>query len=156
MRARVVLAAVILAVGLCLVPGMEHGKIRHWMDETKASYMDVTLLQAVVIYMMNNPTSFLNVFFFYDPAIKPPRSALPTDIHLESKIYVMITDNRGLFARFSGIALRDVFKKQLTVICTYIGHVITDMDIDVVAEFRSEADNPVGYFYRGEYHLWGE
>jgi len=156
MRIRIVLAIILLAVGLCFVPGVGHGEIEEWMDEIEASYIDVRFLQATVSYMMTNPTSFSNVSFRYDLSRLPYGSALPADTDLKGKIYMMICDNRGSFARFSGIALRDVFKTKLTAIYSFIGDVATDMDTDVVAEFRSEADNPLGYFYQGEYHLWGE
>jgi len=30
------------------------------------------------------------------------------------------------------------------------------MDTDVVAQFLSKQQIPLGYFYQGEYHLWGK
>lgn len=48
----------------------------------------------------------------------------------------------------------DEFKRQLEVIYSFIEIVATDMDSDIIAEFLSRENIPLGYFYQGEYYLW--
>jgi hypothetical protein len=66
MKGKGVLGAVLLSMGLCLVPGGAHGEVKEWMHEVEASVMEVELLKAQVRYIMERPATFLNVVFYYD------------------------------------------------------------------------------------------
>ena len=48
------------------------------------------------------------------------------------------------------------FKRQLEATYSFIAAWATDMDTDVVAVFYGRGEIPLGYFYQGEYHLWGK
>lgn len=154
MKARGLLAAFLLGVGLCFVPALGYGEVQHWMYYSKASYMKVEFLTAKVDYMMHNPTNFLNVTFLYDPSEKFAKKYFPEGVHVKGKIYVDVSDSRGVFSYKSGIALLDQFKKEWEVIYSFIKYIATDMDTDILAIFYSREDIPLGYFYQGEYHLW--
>ncbi len=67
-------------------------------------------------------------------------------------------DNRDMFSGKSEIASSDVFKRSLEMIYLFIVLAVmtTDMDTDILAGFLSEERVPLGYFYRSEYHLWGD
>ena len=155
MRGKKLLVAFLLGVGLCFVPALGYGEVEHWADEAKASLMDFILLQARVDYMMRNPTNFLNVSFYYDSKGRY-EDLFPEGVHTKGKIYIDITDNRGLFSYMSGTASLDQFKRELEVIYSFIDHLATSKYFDIVAAFRSEEEIPLGYFYQGEYHLWEE
>lgn len=51
--------------------------------------------------------------------------------------------------------LLDEFRRELETIYKPISGIATDMGTDVVAKFE-RGITPLGYFYQGEYHLWGE
>jgi hypothetical protein len=104
--------------------------------------------------MMLNPTSFLNVRFYYDPDGRFGRKFFPEGIDTKRKICVRVTDNRGVFSDKSGIALLDQFKRKLEVIYSFIRLMDTDMDTDIVALFFSKRGIPLDYFYQGKYYLW--
>ncbi len=157
MRGKKLLVTLLLGAGLCFVPALGYGEVQEWMLESKASYMELSLLESRVSYMMSNPTNFLNINFYYDQ-----RGAigeiygLSENIDTKGKILVVIRDTRDVFFYKSRIALLDLFKRQLEVIYSFIQPKATDMDTDVVAKLVSKDEIPVGYFYQGEYHLWGE
>ncbi|MBA7497169.1 hypothetical protein ES702_07780 [subsurface metagenome] len=154
MRGRGLLAAFLLGVGLCFVPALGYGEIPTWMYEQKASYISLELLRYQVSYLMRNPTNFLGVQFTYDPTgYCGEVMKLPEGVSTKGKIFVLVADNRGLFSYKSGIALRDLFKRELKIIYSFI-IVAKDVDADIVAKFYSRGDIPLGYFYQGEYHLW--
>jgi len=157
MRAREVLAAILLAVGLSFVPGVGHGEIEKWKvnHDTKASYIDVSLLRATVSYMMTNPTNFLDVISYYDPAAIYA-SNFPGDVVTKGKIFVMVHDSRGVFSGKSGVALVGQFKKELEIIYSFLQVTATNMRTDIVAKFYTRGGISLGYFYQGEYHLWEE
>jgi len=71
---------------------------------------------------------------------------------------VTVVDNRGVWSDESDIPLEvtlfDDFKKQLEAIYSFISMWTMDMDTDVVAQFLSKQQIPLGYFYQGEYYLW--
>ena len=159
MRGKKLLAAFLLGVGLCFVPALGYGEVQEWTYERKASYMEICLLRAEIDYMMNNPTNFLSINFYYDPDGRFGRiEKLPESISTKSKIFVVVRDTRRVFSDKSGIVLLDEFKKELEVIYSYssIGAVAMDMNADIVAIFCDRENIPLGYFYQGEYHLWKE
>lgn len=153
-KGKKLLAAFLLGVGLCFVPTLGYGKVEHRAYEVNASYMDFCLLNARVTYMMYNPTNFLNVEIYYDPEGERRRILeFPESIDTKGKILVVVFDSRGAFSYKSEIALLDHLKKELEVICSFIAVVATNMNTDIVAQFRSREGIPLGYFYQGEYHL---
>ena len=66
MRVKKLLATFLLGVGLCFVPVLGYGEIKHKWDEIQATLMEFVLLEARVDYMMRNPDVFLDVHFYYD------------------------------------------------------------------------------------------
>lgn len=125
----------------------------------KARFIDIALLKAKTTYMMCNPANFLAVNFFYDPTGRHGKEAgLPENVDTRGKIFVMVMDNREIWSDKSGIPLRvpllDDFKRQLEAICSFIA-TFADMNTDIVAVFYSIKESPLGYFYKGEYQLWG-
>lgn len=73
MRAKGLLAAFLLAVGLYFVPALGYGEVREELDfsvlateQYPTPYLKFFLLKGMVRYMMYNPTDFLNVNFEYD------------------------------------------------------------------------------------------
>ena len=126
----------------------------------KARFIDIALLKAKVNYMMCNPARFLAVNLFYDPTGAHGRAAkFPEDVDTKGKIFVTVVDNRGIWSDESGIPLPwllDDFKRELEIIHSFVAMWITDMSTDIVAVFYSIKESPLGYFYKGEYHLWGE
>ncbi|MBA7497238.1 hypothetical protein ES702_07850 [subsurface metagenome] len=164
MRGKVFLAAFLLGAGLCFVPALGYGEEKKLKDQLffdfKASKMDIFLLGTKVNYMMNNPTNFLNVFLAYDPWGKLGREegygGFPESINTKGKLIVLITDNRGQFSHRSTRVLLELFKEHLWAVIVHMGASFPNIDTDVVAKFYSEERIPLGYFYQGEYHLWGE
>ena len=61
---------------------------------------------------MHNPTSFLNVEFFYDPDGKF-RAWFPEGLDTKQKICARVQDTRGIFSNKSTVALREEFQEQL-------------------------------------------
>ena len=153
MRGKVLLAAFLLAVGLCFVPISGYAKVEQWMNEAKAKYMECRFSHARISYIMSNPTTFLKVHFYYDP-VGQYRRFFPEGIDTKGKIFVEVRDNRGVFSDKPGTALLEKFKSVLEPIYTFIQSVATDMDTDIVAKFYSRENIPLGYFYQGKYHLW--
>lgn len=126
----------------------------------KIVYRDVSFLEARLNYAMVNPTSFLNVEF-HDYTDSLYKREFPDDVDIIGEVYVVVKDNRGSFSRRSGIALLEIFKRELEVICSFIGYYTTDEDLPtintaIVAKFYSKEGIPLGYFNQGEYHLWEE
>ena len=164
MKARGLLAAFLLAVGLCFVPALGYGEVKQEWEAIEATLMDIKFLEAIDDYIMSNPTSFLNVRFGYDllGVVGEDKKLFSGRINTENKIIVRIIDNRGVFSAKSGITLLHEFEKQLKTIYSFIyWHLLaTDIDNDIVAIFYDlygyEETSPLGYFYQGEYHLWEE
>jgi len=161
MRGKKLLAAFLLGVGLCFVPVFGYGEVEKtdlpFEIVNKVPYRFFFLLKARVNYMMCNPTNFLYVDF-HDDWIGLYRREFPEAVDTKGKVYVLVRDNRGLFSRKSKIVLLELFKRELEVICSYIGYYSGDIDMDmnteIVAKFYSEGNIPLGYFYQGEYYLW--
>jgi len=87
MKGKGLLAAFLLAVGLCFVPAFGYGEVRHGMWERNATKMEVSLLEARVTYMMYNPTNFLSVRFLHDPVgIVGGTRKFPEGVDTENKI----------------------------------------------------------------------
>ncbi len=145
MKKRLLLAAILLSLSLCFISGVGYGEVAEWLDERKASMLDMELLDAKVEYIMTNPTTFLNIDLFY---VK--NTIIP------STIGVSVRDNRGRFSYKSGIALKDTFKRSLEVIYSFITHISTDINTDIIAFFSSEEGIQLGMFKDGEYLLQEE
>ena len=158
MRVRVLLAAFLLGVGLCFVPALGYGEVKRELYEGKVEKIDFLLLKARVNYVMRNPNSFLTVDFDYDlfGLYGGVFEKFPVKIDTMGKVFIRVIDNRDHFSYKTGIALLDQFKAELEAAYSYIKLVATDMDADIVAKFHSREGIPLGYFYQGEYHLWGE
>ena len=155
MRGKKLLAAFLLGVGLCFVPVLGYGEINERMYEIKATCMQVALLEARVSYVMRNPTNFLQVLIVYDRTGNAAKDfGFPEHLDTKGKIYVDVGDNREVLSYKSGAALLDGFKKELRIIYSFITHVATNMDIDIVAGFYTRESTLLGYFYQGEYQLW--
>ncbi len=153
MRRKQFLAAILLGVSFYFVSGVGYGKVLGWLDESKISLMRGMFLEARIDYMMTNPTSFLNVSFYYEPT-GVYASSFPESVDPKGKTLIIILDNRDQFTYKSRIALLDTFKRDLQVIYSFIDHIATDMDTDIIAKFHSGESIPLGYFYQGEYYLW--
>jgi len=153
MKGKQLLAAFLLAVGLCFVPALGYGEIEHEMRTINVSYLNHYLLNARVNYMMHNPTTFLNVTFLYDPD-GTLAERFPGPVATKNKIYVAILDTRRKYTYKTETALKDEFKRNLEAIYTFIDLAASDMDTDIVAIFYTREKIPLGYFHQGEYHLW--
>jgi len=166
MRGEKLLAAFLLTVSLCFVPVLGYGEVQKWVYEEKRPVIDVYLLEVKIDYIYHNLNTFLNVALFYDPDGRFG-DFLPEGTDTKGKIFIMVYDIRGVFAYKSGTALLDQFKKELELICSSITRfstdICTDMDSDIIAVFyvpslysETEEEVELGYFYQGEYYLWGE
>ncbi len=183
MKGKKLLVAFLLGAGLCFVPVLGYGEViipGHGTqlgdlffggvkDEILWPYVEGTcedvrllrlenaLLNARIQYIMRNPTNFLTVDCYYDSngRFSYPNIFFPEGVETKGKIVIFITDNRGEFY-LSGVALLDVLSANLKVIYSFLSPVATNMDTDIVAVFDSKGGIPLGYFYQGEYHLWGE
>jgi len=123
--------------------------------------IDYRLLEARVDYIARNPNSFLDVRFYYEHALLYGRLAkLPEGVDVKGKIFVEIFDTRDVFSDKSGMNLLEQFKRELEHISLFIIPVTlrmhTTREKGIVAKFYSRERTPLGYFYRGEYHLWEE
>ena len=160
MRGKGVLAAFLLGVGLCFVPGLAHSEISELLKEKAYSHIKFCLLDARITYMMNHPDHFLNVYFVYDEyGVFGKPIGLPEAVDTRNKVCIYIKNNReiDLFSPdWAESALFFSFKVVLGNIYSYIGLLATNMDTDIVAVFYSKTDVKVGYFFEGEYHLWEE
>ena len=153
MRIRIVLAIILLAVGLCLVPTLGYGEIREVLLEYKADPIDVSLLKCTVIYIMVYHEGFLVVMPIYDK-FGLCAEYYPAGVKTKGKIEIVIKDNRGIFYGKQGKTLLSQFEKELETFYVFIKHIATDMDTDIVAKFTSIRGEELGYFYQGEYYLW--
>lgn len=142
MRIKGLLAAFLLGVGLCFVPALGHGEVVKRVYENEGLSMRLNLLQGRIDYLVAGIPSFI--------------SKLPEHVDTKGKIWVRVCDTRDVFINESGISLLDEFKKKLEVIYSFIELEATNMDTDIVAIFYSGEGIPLGYFYQGGYHLWGE
>jgi len=157
MRRKVLLATFLVGVSLCFAGGSGYGEVQEWMYEAKKPAIDAYFLEAKIEYMMYNPIYCLNVYSYYDPGESLGRSdLLSKGITTNGKIYVMVYDTRGLFAYKSGKALLDQFNEELEIIYSYIDHIATDMNSDIVAKFLTREEVPLGYFHQGLYQQWLE
>lgn len=154
MRAKQLLAAVLLGAALCSVPVSLCGDVLV-RDESKVSPIEFFLLADRLDYIMLNPTIPLVVDFHYDPDGRYGRSILlPEGVDTTGRIWVWVQDRKGIFSGKTGKALLNQFKTSLEAIYVFIMSEATDMDTDIVAAFYGKEEIPLGYFYQGEYHLW--
>ena len=171
MRYKRSLAIILLSLSFCFVSGAGYGEefsSKEWAasmklmrrrmhDVQKASSMDTYLLEAKVSYMMRNPTGFLLIDLVYDSfGVGGTAWGFPEGIDTKDRIYISVTDNRGVFANKSEAVLLEQFKKELNIIYVGLFFYAPDMDADIVAKFFSMENVPLAYFYQGEYHLWEE
>ena len=173
MKGKRVLAAFLLGVGLCFVPVLGYGEVKgiealNKLSESKVSFIQHLLLGAKVDYIMRNPTSFLDIHFLYhEPKNKNVKFVrdLPESVDTAGKLIIWIKDNRSVFSDKSETALLYQFEVHLKWIWFWISGLVPDMDNDVVAIFYSKErswdkertlEGILGYFYQGEYHLWGK
>ena len=154
MRTKGLLAGILLGVGLCFVPAVGYGEIEEWMSQSNASYMEISLEQARIGYIMLYPDTFLLVTFLYDPYGDAGVGLFPARVDTKNKIIVGIRDTRDVFARKSERTLLRQFQMELEIVYSLIRTIATDMDSDIVATFLNEKTDGLGYFYQGEYHLW--
>jgi len=156
MRSKVVLTVFLLAMQLSLVSSLGYGEIdQELLFKADVSRMEYLLLDARVDYIMRNPTNFFEVVFVYDP-VGGEKLGLPKHANTQNKIRIDIGDKQDVWTHESGEALLDDFRKTLEIIYSYVEHIATDMNIDIVARFYSKGDIALGYFYQGKYHLWNE
>lgn len=117
-----------------------------------------SFLEEKVNYMMNNPTDFLYIWFDYGPDERLEKELLG-DVDTQGKLIIHVRDSRGVFSGKSGKDLLDQFNKELDSIGGSSFRVWMEFGGEkenIVAKFLSEEGDPSGYFYQGEYHLWGE
>jgi len=141
-------------------PDEPRKRLNEWQKDcsrTHPTWLDFFLLDARVSYMMNSVFSFKFVNFYYD---RDGRLKFvykfPQKVETKDKIVVSVYDKGSGWSKKSGIDLLEMFKHDLDIIYTYIEILATDMDNDIVAIFYSGGEILLGYFYRGEYHLWKE
>ncbi len=160
MKARILLAVFLLGVGLCFVPISGYGTIPRELYEEKTPLINLHLLRAQMHHMMSNLGNFLAVDFAYDLNGELGRQILPEGSDTKGKILVSVYDTGDVFSNKSGIALLGQFRKELELIYSYLDHIATDLDNDIVAVFyyifEMDEETNLGYFYQGEYHWWGE
>lgn len=148
------LAAILLGVVFCLVPGAVYGEVL-LRGEMEVSSIEFLLLQDRVDYIMFNPTVPLIVDFHYD-SDGQWGIFFPEKVNTKGKIFVWIQDRTDVFSDKTGKVLKDQLKKNLKNIYAFIMAEATDMDTDVAAAFFNREEIPLAYFYEGEYHLWEE
>lgn len=93
MRKKQVLAAILLSVIFSFVFSVVgYGEIAEWMMiEVEVTLMDISFLRAKIDYVMKNPTSYLNLDFFFDmPSDQYWNIGLPIHVKTEDKISVSI------------------------------------------------------------------
>jgi len=145
MKVRGLLAAFLLGMGLCFVSVAAHGEIEQWMRKEKASFLEVSLLNARITYMMINPDNFLNVGFVYDPDGKLGRRVFPEGVNTKNKIIVRIEDTRDEFVDKSSKDLLTQFWGELMSAYSVLdGSCATSMNTDIVAIFYSGDKTPLG------------
>ena len=156
MEYKKLLSVILLAVVLCFVSGAGYGEVQEWMDKEEVSFMDISLLQARIDYIMQRPNDFMNVVLYYDPSGIIGREVFAGNIDTEGKIIVRIEDTRDFFAGQPELLIIP-FALELNSIykLSSLGSVATDRDSDIVAIFYREGKE-LGYFSEGEYYLWEE
>jgi len=186
MRGKKLLAALLLGVGLCFVPSLGYGEIIQPVKPSVAFYMqeykenpeqgldewrkdcdtklptmlDWSLVWAMTMYIMNNPTDFQSVNILYD-SVGEFKEYYPENVDTKGKVCIEIMDVRGAFSHLisessakSRISLKQGFKAYLEVAYSYIDKWATNINTDIVGKFVSKGGIPLCYFYQGEYHLW--
>ena len=158
MRTKKLLAAFLFGVGLCFVPALGYGEVKHEKYYLSTPYISFGLLRAEVHYIKANPESFLNVNFFYDLDGSVGAGMFPEGVDTVRKIIALVYDTRGVYNYKTGAALLGEFRKDLVVMFSFVeaAAVASDMDNDIVAKFYTREEIPLGYFYQGQYHLWEE
>lgn len=156
MKKRLLLAAILVGVVLCfVVSGAGYGEVIKWMINREASFLEMSLLNARITYMMVNLYDYQNVGFVYDPNGELGKTVFPKGVNTKNKIIVRVEDIREEFINKSREDLLILFWAELMSISSALeGAAITDMDTDVVAIFYSRDGNPLAYFYQGKYRFW--
>ena len=155
MKNRRVLVVVLLAVSFCFIPLISYGEVQSWMNDRNVPLMQFKLLEARVDFIMSNPNDFTDISIAYDEKGAIGKQILGDGFDTAGMIAIRLVDRKAIFSNLSGMSLKEEFKKRLAVLYSFIKKMATDMNNDVVAVFYTKEDVPLGYFYRGEYHLWG-
>ena len=141
--------------GLESEEAITHEEIITILRELKANGLQLFFLKSKINYIMRNPTLFLDVNFHCSEDELWDRE-FPDGVSTKNKVFIEIYDNRDVFSHKSRIVLLEQFKKEAEAAYSFIGELIRNMDVNVVAKFYSREGIPLGYFYQGEYHLWEE
>ncbi len=155
MRNKKVLAVVLLSLSFCFVSGAGYGEIKEHLLGTKAEKLEFELLKVKVSYMMFYPDSFLRVSYYYDETGWIAEN-FPAGVSTKDKIVVQIIDSRDVFSDKSGAMLLIEFRRQLLDATYFLELLVSDLENDIVALFTNKDSLPLGYSYRGGYHLWKE
>ena len=155
MRRKRFLVAILLGVVLCFMSGAGYGEMKEYLLGTKAEKLEFELLKAKVSYMMFYPDSFLRVSYYYDETGWIAEN-FPAGVSTKDKIVVQIIDSRNVFSGKSGAMLLLEFRRQLLDAAYFLEILVSDLENDIVALFTNEDGVPLGYSYRGGYHLWDE
>ncbi len=155
MKKRLLLAAILLGVILCFVSGVGYGEMKEYLLGTKAEKLEFELLKVKVSYMMFYPDSFLRVSYYYDETGWIAEN-FPAGVITKDKIVVQIIDSRDVFSGKEGAVLLLEFRRQLLDATYFLEILVSDLENDIVALFTNEDGVPLGYSYRGGYHLWNE
>ncbi len=150
------LAIIFLSLSFCFVSGVGYGEVQEWMDKEEVSFMDISLLQARIDYIMQRPNDFMNVVLYYDPSGILGREIFSGSIDTKGKIVVRIEDTRDFFGDEPDLYMIP-FALELNIIynLSSLRSVATDRDSDIVAIFYRKGKE-IGYFDQGDYHLWEE
>lgn len=156
MKKRLLLAAILLGVVLCFVVSvMGYGEVIKWMINQDASFLEMSLLNCRITYMMINLHNYQNVGFVYDPNGELGKTVFPKGVNTKNKIIVRVEDIREEYINKSREDLLILFWAELMSISSALeGAAITDMDTDIVAIFHNRDGNPLAYFYQGKYRFW--
>lgn len=155
MRKKRLLCAILLGVILCfVVSGVGYSEIPEFLFERHSTDMDLYLVRATVNYIMSWPDHFLDIHLFYDRDGYYGEKFFPQGVNTKGKIFVSVTDNREEIFSSSEEVLLERFQLALEAIYLHIELIATNLDSDVAAILYSAKKIPLGYFYRGEYHLW--
>jgi len=113
------LAIILLGLSFCFVPALGHGEVKEELLYIPTPLIHFFLSQARIDYIMQNPTIFLDIQFFYDPGGKFDEF-FPEGIDTKDKIFVSVEDNRDVFSRRSRKTLLKIFKKALESIYSFV------------------------------------
>lgn len=166
MRAKVLLATILLGMGLCSTPtwSQEQRDI-DWEEALKAENLmgffadketkliNHYLLEIRIDYMMWNPDTHLYVELYWGWNDSYDED-FPEGTSTKNKLFVKIFDNRRTYGAKTGTVLLDRFKRDLEVIHGFTKGLLNPMDQNIVAKLYTKQGIPLAYYSQGEYHLW--